>query len=134
LFTDDRTIENDCAHAHQHFVADFAGVDNRAVADGNPIADEARKIVGEVQHGVVLDVRMVADDDAVDVAAQHRAIPHTGMRAEGHVTKDDSGFGEVNTFAELRFSAQEGVELFHRVLHAGNLTAAIEVVADLVMS
>ena len=81
LSADDCAVENHRAHAYQHFVADGAGVDNGAVANGDPVADEARKIVRKVQHGVVLDVRVVADDDAVDVAAQHRAIPNAGMRA-----------------------------------------------------
>ena len=87
------------------------------------LPSDAREIVREMQHGVVLDVRVVADDDAVDVAAQHRAIPHAGMRAERHVAEDDGGLGEINALAELRLFAQERVELFHRVFHAGNLTA-----------
>jgi len=92
------------------------------VADGDPVADDARKIVREMQHGVVLDVRMVADDDAVDVAAQHRAIPHARMRAERHVADDGGVFGDENIFAERRFFAEKSVELFCQFVHAKNLT------------
>jgi len=56
------------------FTASAFAMDNRAVADRDPVADEARKIVGKVQHGVVLNVGVVADDDAADVAAQHCGI------------------------------------------------------------
>ena len=94
LFADDRAVQNHRAHAHQHFVADLAGVDNRAVADGDPVAEHAGEIVRQMQHGVVLHVGVVADDDAVDVAAQHRAVPDAGMRAERHVADDDGGFGD----------------------------------------
>ena len=88
------------------------------------------EIVREMQHGVVLDVRVVADDDAVDVAAHHRAIPHARMRAERHVAKHDGGLGEINALAELRRFAQKCVELFHRIFHAENLTADVADVAD----
>ena len=122
LFADDRAVQNHRAHADERFVADGAGVDDRAVADGDPVADEARKIVREMQHGVVLDVRVVADDDAVDVAAQHRAIPHARMRAERHVADDGGGLGDENIFAERRFFAEKSVKLLCQFVHAKNLT------------
>src|ERR1035437_5413938 len=96
-------------------------MDNRTVADGDPVADEAREIIREVQHGVILDVRVVADDDAVDVAAQHRAIPNARMRTKRHVADDDRSFGEVNALAELRFLPQKFVELLFRLAHAPSL-------------
>src|ERR1035437_11041870 len=96
-------------------------MDNRTVADGDPVADEAREIIREVQHGVILDVRVVADDNAVDVAAQHRAIPNARMRTERHVADDDRSFGEVNALAELRFLPQKFVELLFRLAHAPSL-------------
>ena len=74
-----------------------------------------------MQHGVVLNVRVVADDDAVDVAAQHRAIPDAGVRAERHVADDDGGLGEIDAFAELRFFAEKFIELLCEFVHAGNL-------------
>ena len=122
LPADDRAVQNHRAHADERLVADGAGVDDRAVTDGDPVADEARKIVREMQHGVVLDVRVVADDDAVDVAAQYRAIPHARMRAERHVTDDGGGLGYENIFAERRFFAEKFVQLLCQFVHAKNLT------------
>ena len=86
-------------------------MDNRAVADRDPVAEDARKVIREMQHGVVLDIRVMADDDAVDVAAQHRAIPHVRMRAERHIADDRGVFGDEDTFAQLGFFTEELVEL-----------------------
>jgi hypothetical protein len=122
LLPDDRAVQNHRAHADERFVADDARVDDRAVADGDPVADEARKLVREMQHGVVLDVRVMADDDAVDVAAQHRAIPHARMRAERHVADDGRGSGDENIFAERGFFAEKSVKLLCQFVHAENLT------------
>jgi len=124
LPADDRAVQNHRAHADERFVADGAGVDDRAVADGDPVADEARRIVREVQHGVVLDVRVVADDDAVDVAAQHRAIPNAGKISNRHVADDGHGFGDENILAERRFFAEKSVELFIHA-HAKILTRSV---------
>jgi hypothetical protein len=124
LLADDCAIEDHCAHADQRFVADGAGMDNRAMADRDPVADEARKIVREVQHGVVLDVRVMADNDAVDVAAQHRAMPHARMSAKRHIADDRGVFGDENIFAQRRFFAEEFVELRGQFVHAENLTGS----------
>ncbi len=56
LPADHRAIQNDRTHANQNFVAHFAGVNNRGVTHGDPIAQEAREIICQVQHRVVLDV------------------------------------------------------------------------------
>jgi len=61
--------------------------------------------------------------DAVDVTAQHRAVPNTRMRTDGHVAQDDGRPGEVNAPAEFRLFAQERVKLLHCFLHARILTA-----------
>ena len=71
------------------------------------IAQDTGKIIRQVQHGVVLDIGVVPDDDAVDVAAQHGVIPDAGMRPERDIPNDDSGFGDVHAFAELRFLASK---------------------------
>jgi hypothetical protein len=60
----------------------------------------------------------MADNDAIDVTAQHRAIPNARMRAERHVADDGRVFGEVNDFAEPWLFAKESVELFVQIAHA----------------
>jgi hypothetical protein len=52
------------------------------------------------------------------------------MCAKRHVAENDGGFGEIDALAELRRFAQERVELFYRILHAGNLTAPCADVAN----
>ena len=111
LFADNRAIQNDRAHTDEAFIADFAGVDDGAVAHGDPVTKDARKFIGEVQHGVVLHVGVVADDDAVDVAAQHRAVPDAGVGAERDIPYDRGGFGDERALAELRLFAQKRVQL-----------------------
>jgi len=100
-------------------------VDNGTVANRDPVADDTAIIIRQMQHSVVLDVRVVTDDDAVDVAAEHRAIPHARMRAEGHVAEHDSGFGEINAPTEFWFFAQERVELFANGCHAEKFNPAM---------
>jgi hypothetical protein len=53
----------------------------------------------------------MANDNFIYVAAQHRAIPHARMRADGHVAEHDAGFGDVNAFAKARFLGQERLKL-----------------------
>ena len=122
LFADHRAVQNHRAHADKNFIADFARVDNRAVADRHPVTEHARKIIREMQHRVVLHVRVMAHDDAIDVAAQHRAIPDTRMCAERHIADDRGAAGDENFFAELGLFAEKRVELFGEFVHAKKLT------------
>ena len=105
------SVENDRAHADEAFITDGAGVDDGAVADGHPVADETGEIIREVNHGVVLDVGVMTDDDAVDVAPEHGVVPDAGEISERHITEHDRAACEVNPPAERRRFAQKGVEL-----------------------
>jgi len=60
---------------------------------------------------------MMPDDDAVDVAAQHRAIPDAGVIAEFNIAKDAGGFGDIDAFAQLGGFAEERVELLFVFTH-----------------
>ena len=61
--------------ADQNLVANGAGMHDGRMPDRDIVSDEAGEIVGQVQHGVVLNVRVVPDHDAVDVAAHHGVVP-----------------------------------------------------------
>ena len=104
-----RTIQNRRSHPDEAFVLNGAGVDDGGVTDGDVASEDARKIIGEMQDGVVLNVGVFADDDAVDVAAEDGVIPNTGMRAEGDITEDDGGAGDVDVRAEGGALAEESV-------------------------
>ena len=56
--------------------------------DRHVVADEARQILGEMHHGVVLDVGVAANNDPVDVAAQDGVVPDAGMIADFHIAND----------------------------------------------
>ena len=86
--------------------------------DGDVVADEAGVIVREVQHRVVLDVGVMPDDDAVDVATQHRVIPNAGVIAERHVAHDHRRARDIHAATERRFFAEERVELLSEITHA----------------
>ena len=89
-----------------------AGVDNGRMADGHVTAHDARKIVGQMNDGVVLDVAVVADDDAVDVAAQDGVVPDAGAVAQGDIAHHHRAARDINIFAQDGLFAQERVELF----------------------
>ena len=112
LRADFSAIEDDRAHADQTFVADSAGVDNRGMANGDIIAHDAGKIVRQMKDRVVLDIAVVANDDAVDVAAQDGVIPNAGAVAQGDVAHHYRAARDVDAFANDRFLAQKCVELF----------------------
>ncbi len=92
--TDDGTVEDDGAHSDEAFVVDGAGVDHGLVADGDAGADEAGEIVGEVEHGAVLDIGGIADLDTVDVAPEDGPVPDAGVLADGDIATDVRGWGD----------------------------------------
>ena len=94
--------KNDRPHAHQHLVANRAGVNDGGMAYGDVIAQDTGEVVRQMQDGVVLDVRVVADDDAVDVAPEHGVAPDARVIAQGHIAQHDGALGDIDAFAEGR--------------------------------
>ena len=68
-------VENDCAHADEYFIVDFARVNDRGVPDRDQFAYACWVTGVHVDDSVVLNVRARPDDDAVDITAQDRAVP-----------------------------------------------------------
>lgn len=95
LGTDVGAIEDCRSHADEDIIRNGAGMDDGGVTYGDIIADHAGKIVGEMDDGVVLDVRVVANHDAIDITAKYRVIPDARAVAEGDVADDDGGSGDV---------------------------------------
>ncbi len=75
------------------------------MADGDIVAQNQRVFVAhDVEHTAVLDVSARADTDVVHVAANHRARPDAGVRADDHVADDDGGgvnIGRCGDFGPL---------------------------------
>jgi hypothetical protein len=91
---DHRFIEDDRAHADEAAVLNHAAVQDGGVAHGAIRADAHAHTVGEMHDDVVLDVAAVADDDALDVAAQDGTVEHAGVAAERHVADDGRALGD----------------------------------------
>ena len=51
--------------------------------------DQAGEIVGQMQHRIVLNVRVVANGDPVNVATDHRIIPDAGVFSDSHIAEND---------------------------------------------
>lgn len=111
MFADCGAIENGCTHADKTFVANCAGVNDGGMADRDIVSKNAGVVVGEVEDGVVLNIAVVTDNDAIDIAAKDGIVPDAGMVTERHVTEDDGGRGDINVLANRRFFAQKSVEL-----------------------
>ena len=72
------------SHADHGLVVDRAAVDHGAVPDGDAMAHDRRAAVVHVNDGQVLDVRLVADRDRLEVPSQDAAEPHGGGRPQRH--------------------------------------------------
>src|SRR5437870_6278145 len=96
-------VQDDAADADERVVADAASVQDYAVADGHPVAHHDREPARvHVDDGVVLDVRLPADADALDVPAQHRAVPDAAAGADRHVADHDGAGSYERGFVHLR--------------------------------
>src|SRR5204863_8907420 len=96
------------SHADQGVVSDPAPVQHHRVAHGDPVAHhggEAARV--DVDDGVVLDAGLGADADALDVAAQHGAVPDGAARADHHVADHVRAGSDEGALADLRRFASE---------------------------
>ena len=84
-----RAVQNDRTHADQAAVFDDASVQGDRVAYRDVLADvNAPLLLHAVENAVVLYVRVGADADLVDVAAEDGVHPHRGVLAEDDVADD----------------------------------------------
>ena len=114
LLADHCAVKDDRTHANQYLVANRAGVNDGTMTNGNIMAHDTEAVVRQVQDGVVLDVRVVADDDAIEVTTEHGVAPDAGVMPERHVAQHHHTPGDINAFAKGWFLEQEPVELpFH---------------------
>jgi hypothetical protein len=73
-------------------------------------------VVGHMADAEVLDVRVMADDDAIDVAAQDAAEPNARLFADLRVADYPGGIGDEHARADLRPSAK----VFEDIAHDAN--------------
>ena len=75
---------------------------HRRVAHGHIVTQVTTEIVCDVQHGVVLDIGAFADNNLVNVAAQHGVVPDTRLLPKRHRAKHNRRLGDVNSLADNR--------------------------------
>jgi hypothetical protein len=91
---------------------DYGGVPDRHV-----VANKAGVFIGQMHHGVVLNVRVVPDDDSVDVAAYNCVIPDTRRIADRNVAEHNSPPRYVNAPAKHRLLGEEHIESPTHIIH-----------------
>ncbi len=107
-------IQENAAHADQAIIADFAAVEDGAVADGHIIAELQRGIQADVEDGVILNIGVAADRHFVHIGAQDGVEPDGGMIFESDSAADDGPFCEEDIFAYDGFALEE---LFKGMAH-----------------
>jgi hypothetical protein len=85
---DHGAVEHGRLHADKAPVLDAARVQDRAMADDDVGAHDARYVVADAQHGAILDVRSRTDRHARDVAAQNAAVPNARVGADAYVADE----------------------------------------------
>lgn len=107
-------VQENAAHADQAIIADFATVEDGAVADGHVIAELQGGIQTDVEDGVILNIGVAADRHFIDIGAQDGIEPDGGMILESNSTADDGPFCKEDFFA---YDGLAFEELFKGMAH-----------------
>jgi hypothetical protein len=99
VLPDHGLVEHDGADADERVLAHRAAVQHHEVAHAHVLLEHQRHAGIGVQHGVVLDVHVLAQVDPVVVAADGDVPPHARVAPEAHGA-DDGGVGGHEIFAE----------------------------------
>src|SRR6266567_5961536 len=87
------------------------------MTDGDVAAEDTGEVVGQMQNRIVLNVGVIADNNAVNVASEHCVVPNARTIAQSHIPQNDCARGDVNASTERRLSAQEFVQLLVEFVH-----------------
>jgi hypothetical protein len=99
---DDDAVQREAARADQAARLDDAALQVRVVADHAVLADDRRPLRGAVHDRAVLHRRAGPDGDIAVVAAQHRAGPDRGLRANLDPSDHNSIRRDVGERVDLR--------------------------------
>lgn len=83
-FPNNRSAQQNRAHADQSAVSDATGMKDRAVSHGDVSTHDGGNPVIRVQNSVVLDIRIYTDDNPFNVAPQNRPRPDRGPARQPH--------------------------------------------------
>lgn len=103
IFSDFRVIHNDRAHADEHAFLNSATVHYGVMTDGYVVADgDPGFFIGTMDDDAILDIHLVADADAVDIAADDGIEPDAAVIAHLHVSHDGSVRRDKTIFSKAR--------------------------------
>ena len=117
LCTDQCPIQNRCAHSNQAFILHRARMHNCGMPHRHVSPENAWKTVRQMQHRIVLHIRILTHHNPVNIPPQHRVVPNTRMRTERHIAQHHRGARDINIRAERRFLPQESIQLMCEVRH-----------------
>ena len=87
----------------------MASMQGDAMSYGHVVFHDRWKLaIGDVNYGIILDVRITADSYVMNIAANRRIKPDAGMRTDHHIADhlrailDKNGFIKLRTFIQIR--------------------------------
>ena len=81
---------------------DRAAMHRHAMPYGHIIFENQRRCASHnVANRTILDIRMLADTDVVNIASNDAVVPYAGMVADFDVSHDLSALGDVHSRTEL---------------------------------
>ncbi len=115
-----RAIKNPRAHADQAEVSNHATVHNRAMSDGDAVANDERPFVErDVAHGQVLNVGLLADTNVVHIAADDGVEPDAALIADFNIADDGGIRGDEDAGGKF------GKNIFVRMYHDSEAQIAL---------
>src|SRR5205814_1521739 len=106
VLTDNDVIEESRPHPDQAVGFDRAAVHHHSVPNGHIILENQRaRILHDMPDRAVLNIRVLANADVVDIAPDDTVVPDARMVADFHVADNLSAVGDINPRAQFwRFS------------------------------
>src|SRR5699024_12812420 len=95
IAADGGAVQHHGLDADQAVVADGAAMQHGLVTDRHALADIERKAFVGMQNAVILNIGARADNEVVDVAAQHRVEPDANILAQHYAAQHDRILGSV---------------------------------------
>src|SRR5437867_5389550 len=96
-------------------------MDDGGMADGNVVAQQARILIGQMQHGVVLNVCVMTNNDLINVSTQHGVMPDTRTIPDRDVANHHCSLSEIDIGTDHRLFSQKSFKLLDDVCHGNRL-------------
>src|SRR5690606_3797946 len=112
-----RVIHNNGSHAHKHVIAQRTTVDDGAMGDRDVIADDdPGPLGGAVDNRTILDVRIVANRNGMQIAPNRGAVPYRTVVAHHHFANHHGGLSQKAVFSKFGCKPPDGTDQCHSVL------------------